>query len=251
MSVLLPIIPIDRLPDHILWSGLELMEALFTNFFGTVFMAAYLETPPSLQSVPLGGLLAPQGVSGDRSVAPRGVPAGSVLSPTGGIGVNVGASLFTMGALGVPEGMPVLNMGGLGHRPDPDKGVSNIQTLTTYSNLEYVDSPPPPSTAPCSRRQIRRTSPPTTLLLRVQVVVWGYLLHWWHLAASRVPPFLCCIPLSQSANQIPMRRGRLPLASVAAPCSHPWFLGPVIWMNTLGHSLPLTDIRGALLVLFL
>ena len=144
MSVLLPIIPIDRLPDHILWSGLELMEALFTNFFGTVFMAAYLETPPSLQSVPLGGLLAPQGVSGDRLVVPRGVPAGSVLSPTGGIGVNVGSSLFTMGALGVPEGMPVLNMGGLGHRPDPDKGVSNIQTLTTYSNLEYVDSPPPP-----------------------------------------------------------------------------------------------------------
>jgi hypothetical protein len=101
-----------------------------------------------------------------------------------------------------------------------------------------------PNTAPCSRRRIRRTSPSTTLQLWVQVVVQGYLLHWWHLAASRVPPFLCCIPLNQSANQIPMRRGRPPLASVTAPCSHPWFLGPVIWRNALGRSLPLMDIRG-------
>ncbi len=101
-----------------------------------------------------------------------------------------------------------------------------------------------PSTAPRSHCQIRCTSPPTTLLLQVQVVDRGYLLHWWHLAASRVPPFLCCIPLSWSADQIPMRRGRPPLASVAAPPSHPWFLGPVIQRNALGHSLPLTDIRG-------
>jgi hypothetical protein len=128
MSVSLPIIPVDHLPDHILFSGLELMEALFTpsptNSFGTVFMAAYLESPPSLCSVPLGGSAAPPGVSGDRLVAPGGVPAGSVLSPMRGIGVNVGASLFNMGGLGVPEGMPVLNMGGLGRWPDPDEGVS-------------------------------------------------------------------------------------------------------------------------------
>jgi hypothetical protein len=41
-----------------------------------------------------------------------------------------------------------------------------------------------------------------------------------------------------------MRRGRPPLAPIAAPRSHPWFLGWVIWGNTLGRSLPLTDIRG-------
>ncbi len=44
MSVSLPIIPVNCLPDHILSSGLELMEGLFTplptNSFGTAFMAA-------------------------------------------------------------------------------------------------------------------------------------------------------------------------------------------------------------------
>ncbi len=128
MSVSLPIIPVDCLPDHILLSGLELMEALFTplptNSFGTAFMAAYLESPPSPRSVTLGGSVAPLGVSGDCLVAPGGIPAGSVLSPTRGIGVNMGTSLFNMGGLGVPEGMPVSNMGGLGRWPDPDEGVS-------------------------------------------------------------------------------------------------------------------------------
>jgi hypothetical protein len=75
-------------------------------------------------------------------------------------------------------------------------------------------------------------------------VVWGYLLHWWHLAASRVSPFLSCIPLHWFADQIPMRRGRSPLAPIVVPRSHPWFLGRVIWGNALGRSLPLTDIRG-------
>ncbi len=74
MSMSLPIIPVDCLPDHILLSGLELMKALFTplptSSFGTTFMAAYLESPPSPRSVPLGGLAAPPGVSGDRLVAP-------------------------------------------------------------------------------------------------------------------------------------------------------------------------------------
>jgi hypothetical protein len=41
-----------------------------------------------------------------------------------------------------------------------------------------------------------------------------------------------------------MRRGWPPLAPVTVPCSHPWFLGPVIRRNALGRSLPLTDIRG-------
>jgi hypothetical protein len=46
MSVLSPIIPVNPLPDHILLSGLELKEGIFTplptNSFGTAFMAAYL-----------------------------------------------------------------------------------------------------------------------------------------------------------------------------------------------------------------
>jgi hypothetical protein len=128
MSVSLLIIPVNRLLDHILSSGLELMEGLFTplptNSFGTTFMAEYLKSPPSLRSVPLGGSEAPPGVSGDCLVAPGGVPTGSVLSPTRGIGVNVGVSLFNMWGLGVPEGMPVSNMGGLGRWSDPDEGVS-------------------------------------------------------------------------------------------------------------------------------
>jgi hypothetical protein len=143
MSVLLPIIPVDRLQDHILLSGLELIKALFTpsptNSFGTAFMAAYLESPPSPRSVPVGGLAAPPGVSGDCSVAPGGVPTGSMLSPTRGIGVNVGASLFNMGGLGVPEGMPVSNMGAL-----------DVGQILTRGSLPLLS----PSMAPCFCCQI-------------------------------------------------------------------------------------------------
>ncbi len=128
ISVSLPIIPVDCLPDHILLTGLELMDGLFTplptNSFGTPFMAAYLVSPPSPCSVPLGGSAAPPGISGGCLVAPGGVSAGSMLLPTRGIGVNVGASPFNMGDLGVPEGIPVSNMGGLGRRLDPDEGIS-------------------------------------------------------------------------------------------------------------------------------
>jgi hypothetical protein len=78
MSVSLPIISVDRLSDHTLLSGLELMEVLFTplptNSFGTTFMAVYLESPPSPRSVPLGGSAAPPGISGDRLVAPGAFP---------------------------------------------------------------------------------------------------------------------------------------------------------------------------------
>jgi hypothetical protein len=97
-------------------------------------------------------------------------------------------------------------------------------------------SPPPPAPimAPCSHRQIRRLSPPTALLPREQVVVWGYLLHWQHLAALQVSPFLSCTLLRWSADQAP----------IAAPCSHPWFLGWGIRGNALGRSLPLSDIKG-------
>jgi hypothetical protein len=149
MSVSSPIVPVDRLPDHNLLSGLELMEGLFTpsptNSFGTAFMAAYLESPPSLRSVPLGGSAAPPGFSGDCLVVPGGVPTGSVLLPTRGIGVNVGASLFNMGGLGVPEGMPVSNMGGLGRRPDPDEGVSAPPRPQHGSPLPLSDPAHPPS----------------------------------------------------------------------------------------------------------
>ncbi len=118
MNVSLPIIPVDHLPDHILSSGLELMEGLFapspTYSFGTAFMAAYLASPPSPCSVPLGGSAAPPGISGGCSVAPGGISAGSVLSKIGGISVNVGVFTLNMRSLGVPGGMPVSNMEVLG-----------------------------------------------------------------------------------------------------------------------------------------
>jgi hypothetical protein len=154
MSVSSPIIPVDCLPDHILSSGLELMDGLFTpsptNSSGTAFMAAYLVSPPSLRSVPLGGLAPSLGISGGCLVAPGGISAGSVLSPTRGIGVNVGASHFNMGDLGVPEGIPVLNMGGLGHRPDPDKGISapphpHHGSLLPLSDPAHLPSYHPPT----------------------------------------------------------------------------------------------------------
>jgi hypothetical protein len=152
MSVLLLIISVDRLPDHILSSGLELMEGLFTpsstNSFGTAFMAAYLVPPPSLRSVPLGGLAAPPAISGGRSVAPGGISAGSVLSPTRGIGVTVGASPFNMGGLGVPQGIPVLNMGGLGRWPDPDEGISAPPRPHHSSPLPLLDPVHLPSYRP-------------------------------------------------------------------------------------------------------
>jgi hypothetical protein len=50
----LSIIPVDRLPDHILSSGLELLEGLLApspTDSGTAFLAAYLASPPSATSV--------------------------------------------------------------------------------------------------------------------------------------------------------------------------------------------------------
>ncbi len=54
------IIPVDRLANHILLSGLELMEGLFTpslvDILGTVFMAAYLSSPPPIDATSRVGL---------------------------------------------------------------------------------------------------------------------------------------------------------------------------------------------------
>jgi hypothetical protein len=71
------VVPVDRLPDHILASGLELLDGLFApspTDSGTAFMVAYLASPPSAT------LPTP---SGDRSVA-------SGLGSTRGVGSVIG-----------------------------------------------------------------------------------------------------------------------------------------------------------------
>jgi hypothetical protein len=64
MGVTSPIVSIDRLPNHILSFGLEILEGLFapslTNSLGTAFMAAYLTSPPSLLALPQADRWLPQ-----------------------------------------------------------------------------------------------------------------------------------------------------------------------------------------------
>jgi hypothetical protein len=229
MSVSLPIILVDCLPDHILLSGLELMEALFTNSFGTAFMAAYLKSHPSPRSVPLGGLAAPPGISGDRLVAPGGIPAGSMLLPTRGHWCQHGGFSVQHGGFRCPRGDACIEYGGLGRWPDPDKGVSapprpQRRSLLPSLNRVHLPSYHSPTLGTSSGSGI----PPP--LVAFDGIVGA--------------PFSVLHPLSRSTNQIPMRRGQPPLAPVVAPCSHPWFYGPVIRRNAQGRSLPLMDIRG-------
>ena len=90
-GVVLSIVPVNRLLDHILSSGWELLESLFaplpTNS-GMAFLAAYLASPPSAT---------PQHASGVCSGALGLSSARGVGSVMGGVGVNELASAPTMG----------------------------------------------------------------------------------------------------------------------------------------------------------
>ena len=111
------VVHVDRFPDHILSSGLELLDGLFASLptnSGTAFMTSYLSSPP---------LVTPQHASGDRVVAlglrfARGV--GLVM---GGVGVNVPSSALPKGGPGVPGGAstPIVDLPG--RWLDPDNGV--------------------------------------------------------------------------------------------------------------------------------
>ena len=111
------VVPVDRLPDHILSLGWELLEGLFAPLptdSRTSFMAAYLASPP---------LVTPSHASGVRSVASGNGSARGVGSVMGGVGVNVLASAPTMGGPGVPGGASNQAVALSSRWPDPNYGV--------------------------------------------------------------------------------------------------------------------------------
>ena len=117
-GVVLSVVPVDRLLDHILSSGLELLDGLFApspTDSGTAFMAAYLTSPPSAT---------PQLPSSNRSVALGLGSTRSVGSVMGGVGVHLPSSAPPMGGSGVPGGTSAPLVGLPGRRLDPDNGVS-------------------------------------------------------------------------------------------------------------------------------
>ena len=111
-----PVVSLDPLLDHILYSGLELLEGIFipspTDSLRTAFMAAYIASPLAPCSAPLGGLVASLDVSGGSLVVPAGIFSGSIISTMGGIGVQAGASTLNMRGLVVQGGHSSRKKGG-------------------------------------------------------------------------------------------------------------------------------------------
>ena len=116
-GVVSSVVPVDQMPDHILSSGLELLDGFLApspTASGTAFMAAYLASPLSA---------APQLPSGSLSVASGLGSTRGVSSVLGGVGFHVPSSAPPMGGSGVLGGTSA-TLGGLpGRRPDPDDGV--------------------------------------------------------------------------------------------------------------------------------
>ena len=127
-GVVSSVVPVDQMPDHILSSGLELLDGFLApspTASGTAFMAAYLASPPSA---------APQLPSGSHSVASGLGSTRGVGSVMGGVGIHVPSSAPPTGGPGVPSASPMggpgvpggtsATLGGLpGRRPNPDDGV--------------------------------------------------------------------------------------------------------------------------------
>ena len=118
MGVVLPIIPVDCLPDHILSSGLELMEESICSFICRLPWDCLGASSP-----PVGGLDAPPPASSVRLVALGHDSLGGVGSDMGGVRVNVGAFASTMGGRSVPGKTSAMAVGALGRQPDPDKSL--------------------------------------------------------------------------------------------------------------------------------
>jgi hypothetical protein len=102
MGVSTTIISVNKLPDHILSSSLELMEGLFapspTNSLGTTFMAAYLDSPPS------------PCLASSRPVVPTSISTSIGFKNTGGIGSKGGASNSQMSPPGDSAGITTANI---------------------------------------------------------------------------------------------------------------------------------------------
>ncbi len=123
------VVPVDRLPDHILSSGSELLDGLFApspTDLGTAFMSACLAPPP---------LAPPQPPLGDRSVA-SGLGSGrGIASVVRGIGVHGQSSAPPLGGLGAPGRPSAPLVGPLGRRPDPDDGVPALDHFHPFVSV--------------------------------------------------------------------------------------------------------------------
>jgi hypothetical protein len=123
------VVPVDCLPDHIVSSGLELLDGLFAlspTGLGTAFMSAYLAPPPSvLPYLPLGNRLVASGLGSGRGI-------GLVV---GGVGVHGQPSTLPLGGLGAPGGPSAPFVGLPGRRPDPDDGVPALSQFHPFLSV--------------------------------------------------------------------------------------------------------------------
>ncbi len=114
------VVPVDCLPDHILSSGLELLDGLSAPSLtdsGAAFMSAYLASPPSAT---------PQLPLGNRSVTSGLGSTCSVGSVMGGVGVLGQSSAPSLGGTGVPREPSAPFVGLPGRQPYPDDGVTAL-----------------------------------------------------------------------------------------------------------------------------
>jgi hypothetical protein len=114
------VVSIDRLPDHILSSELELLDGLFAPLptdSGTAFMLAYLASPP---------LATPQLPSGNCSVASGLGSTCGVGLVMGGVGVHGQSSTPPLGGTRISGGPSAPFVALPGRRPDSDYGVTAL-----------------------------------------------------------------------------------------------------------------------------
>ena len=129
------VVPVDCLPDHILSSGLELLDGLFApspTDSGTAFMTAYLDPPPSAP---------PHLPSGDRSEASGLGSSRGIASVVGGVGVHGQSSAPPLGGLVAPGGPSAPFVGLPGRRPDPDDGVLALSQFHPFVIRLWVTLP--------------------------------------------------------------------------------------------------------------
>jgi hypothetical protein len=149
------VVSVDRLPDHLLSSGLELMAGLCApsptdaEFMGTMFMATYLSPSPQVSSS-VGGPSVSSSVAARGNVAP---PVSSVGGPH--VGLSVGGPPFPLSAATWGNvAPPVSCLGGVGIQGGPSPG----------GPVDAGVSPPPRRSSELSFRG--GSSPPSALPVR-------------------------------------------------------------------------------------